>query len=193
MKIITVVGSPRLESSGAAVAANLVKSLGGGHEAETFVLNDLKIRGCQGCESCKTKTEICVITDDILKILSKVADADFLILTSPIYMGEITGQAKLFVDRTYSFYKPDFIAHSQPSRLKPGKKALLLYTQGNPDPKAYEGKGCGGYKAYFESHGFSVMSLHLVMPHDPAGAKKAVEDYSKDLSGKLKDFLGISR
>ncbi|OQD59032.1 flavodoxin-like protein [Methanobrevibacter arboriphilus JCM 13429 = DSM 1125] len=58
-------------------------------------------------------------------------DADYIIIGSPIYFGEVTAQTKLFTDRFYSIY-------NNKNRNVDGKKVILIYTQGNPDAKVYE-------------------------------------------------------
>jgi multimeric flavodoxin WrbA len=132
---------------------------------EYFKLNDLRFRGCQGCGSCKTKTEFCVIKDDLARVLSAAASSDFLIVTTPIYIGEIASQLKGFVDRSYCWYKPDFITNSAPSRLKPGKKLLFIVSQGNPDPGAYQ-KNIDNYLGYFGTHGFKAACFHALVGID---------------------------
>ena len=37
-----------------------------------------------------------------------------------------------FIERTYSYFVPDFATNPNPSRLKPGKKLVFIQTQGQP-------------------------------------------------------------
>jgi FMN-dependent NADH-azoreductase len=39
---------------------------------------------------------------------------------------------KMFIDRTYSYYVPDFLNKPVPSRLSPGKQLLFIQTQAQP-------------------------------------------------------------
>lgn len=55
-----------------------------------------------------------------------------MVLASPVYYGDVTGQLKCFIDRTYSYLKPDYITNAEPSRLTP-KKLVMVFTQGHPD------------------------------------------------------------
>ena len=61
--------------------------------------------------------------------MQAVRDADVLVLASPVYFGDLSGQLKCFFDRTYSYFNPDFSC-----RMPPGKKAVMVLTQANPDP-----------------------------------------------------------
>jgi multimeric flavodoxin WrbA len=156
MRISVVIGSPRRASNSAKLADAVVAALADRQpEVSRFVLNDLKIRGCQACMSCKTRTEACVLKDDLAQVLSVSAAADLLVVASPIYIGEITSQAKIFIDRTFSWFKPDFKTNPEPGRIAPGKTAILLFTQGNPDPEAYA-RNLDYYQGLFANYGFSV-------------------------------------
>ncbi|MDR2350670.1 MAG: flavodoxin family protein [Deltaproteobacteria bacterium] len=185
MKVATILGSPRRDSASTVIAEKVVTGLGPGVSEKKFVLNEMNVRGCQGCGSCKGKTETCVLTDDMIKVLGAAADCDLLILTSPIYIGEITGQAKLFVDRTYSWFKPDFILNAHASRLAPGKKAILLFTQGNPEKDFYLKTVHANYAAYFGNHGFKVLDHPAHVPADPKGAAEAVGAHARDILDRL--------
>ncbi|MDR0621917.1 MAG: flavodoxin family protein [Deltaproteobacteria bacterium] len=159
MKVTIILGSPRLDSNSEKLAkAAAATLLGPGEAPEIFRLNDLRYRGCQACMSCKTKTEVCVLKDDLARVLSVAAFSDFLILTTPIYIGEITAQLKAFIDRSYSWFKPDFVSSADPTRLAPGKKLLFVVTQGNPDLGAYK-SNIDAYLGYFGSHGIKAAAF----------------------------------
>ena len=127
MKIACVLGSPRREGNSAMIAQRFLdKAAILGAEAETFSLNTLSYRGCQACYACKTKLDRCILKDDLSRVLHAVQEADVLVLATPTYYGDISGQLKCFIDRTYSYLKPDYLSNSQPSRLAPGKKLLFM-------------------------------------------------------------------
>jgi multimeric flavodoxin WrbA len=58
-------------------------------------------------------------------------------MASPIYFGEVTSQLKGFIDRTFSYFVPDYAGNPNPSRLAPGKRLVFIQTQGQPDEKLY--------------------------------------------------------
>ena len=138
MKIACLLGSPRKSSCSSAIAGSLVRTaVSLGATAETYTLNDLSYRGCQGCYACKKTLDRCILNDDLTKVLDAVKDADLLVMASPVYYGEITSQMKGFFDRTFSYLKPDYITNANPSRLAPGKRLVMVQTQGQPDPKMF--------------------------------------------------------
>jgi multimeric flavodoxin WrbA len=188
VNVVTVLGSPRQESDSSRLADAVAASLTGGAGASSrHVLNDLKhVRGCQACQSCKGKTESCVVKDDLAPVLSAAAASDFLIVASPVYIGEITAQLKPFIDRSYSWYLPDFHTNPSPGRLPAGKKLLLIFTQGNPDPGTYS-RVYEAYRDYFSRHGFRTAYRAVVVPYGPdkENALRAAEAELKGLAASL--------
>ncbi len=138
MKITCLLGSPRPKGNSATIAGRFLETAAGlGAETRTFTLNRLTYRGCQACYTCKTKLDRCVLKDDLTEVLESVQQADTLVIATPIYYADVTGQLKCFIDRTYSFLTPDYITSSSPSRLAPGKKLVFILTQGQPDPDKF--------------------------------------------------------
>ena len=130
MKIVAVLGSPRPQGNSSTLARAFLKAAGErGAEITEYLLNQMDFQGCQGCGACKTKRETCILEDDLTPVLQAVRDADLLVLASPVYFGDLSGQLKCFFDRTYSFFNPDFSC-----RVPPGKQAVMVLTQANPDP-----------------------------------------------------------
>ena len=74
-----------------------------GAAGETVYLYDLAFRGCVGCHSCKlldeSKFARCAMGDDLTPILEKAIAADVLLIGSPIYFSDITGETRSFLER----------------------------------------------------------------------------------------------
>ncbi len=133
MKISCLLGSPRKNSNSAAIAARFTETAAGlGAEVETVVLNKLTYRGCQACMACKTSSEKCVLEDDLAGVLESLKKADIIVMALPVYCSDIPGQVKCFLDRTYSYMKPNYLSESNPSRVPAGKKLVFILTQGAP-------------------------------------------------------------
>ncbi|MGH4117491.1 flavodoxin family protein [Clostridium sp.] len=78
------------------------------HNIDIEILNlfDYDIKACIGCEHCLVKGG-CVLDDQVESIMDKIRLCDGLILTSPVYMENVSGKLKTFVDRTCSwFHRP---------------------------------------------------------------------------------------
>lgn len=138
MKIVAVLGSPRLNGNSAFLAGRFLEAARKlGAETQSFALNTLVYRGCQSCNRCKRSSETCVLQDDLSEVLEAVREADVIVLATPVYYGDVTGQMKTFIDRTYSYLTPDFHTNPKRSRLSPGKTLVFIQTQGLADATAF--------------------------------------------------------
>jgi multimeric flavodoxin WrbA len=138
MKITCVLGSPRIKGNSAVMAkrfCDTAEKLGA--QVQTFVLNELHYRGCQACMACKTKSDKCVLQDDLTPVLESVREGDMLVMVSPVYLWDVSSLLRSFIERTYSFFVPDFATNPNPSRLKPGKKLVFIQTQGQPSENMF--------------------------------------------------------
>jgi multimeric flavodoxin WrbA len=142
MKVIGFVGSPRKEGN-TAWAVNKILEAANAHGADTqcFSASGLDIKPCRGCMAChKEGRSGCVQKDDMQKIYSALAEADALVLGSPVYMGQMTAQAIAFMNRLYPLIGLHFSPDYKPKSKK--LKLVLVFTQGNPD--------AGMFKEYFD-------------------------------------------
>lgn len=104
MKVIAVNGSPRKKWN---TATLLEKALEGakseGAETEIVHLYDLEFKGCTSCFACKVKggknLARCSIKDELTPVLERLEVADAVILGSPIYLGNSTGEMRSFMER----------------------------------------------------------------------------------------------
>ena len=79
-----------------------VKTANEGNEVKTYRLYDLDYKGCMSCMACKVKgkaSNIGKFKDPLTPILEEIAQADGLVLGSPIYFGDVTGQMRTFLER----------------------------------------------------------------------------------------------
>ena len=159
MKIACIKGSPRVNGNSSRLADYFLKNFDSiENEIKTFNLNQFKYMGCQGCRKCLIDAEKCIINDDLQEVLEAVRESDILVLASGVYYGELTSQAKVFIDRTYSFNAPDFITNPNSSRLKSGKCLVMILAQGHPDENMFKDIFTR-YNYFFEKKGFSKSYL----------------------------------
>ncbi len=81
---------------------------------------------CKSHDGCKQE-------DDMILLIEEIKRADRIVIGSPIYIGYLSGQTKIFLDRLYVFST----GPNSPSKMPPGKKAALVFSQGNPDEQAF--------------------------------------------------------
>ena len=177
MEIVCVLGSPRKKGSSTAIAKEFCDAAERlGANIRYFHLNDLNFKGCQGCLACKSKSDRCVFKDDLTQVLDAIMGTDILVLTSPVYILGVTGQLKCFIDRTYSFLGPDYIADPQSARrLSPGKKMVFILTQGAPVDAMF-GDIITQVRSIFTFCGFSEINIIRAGGVSPVGFPKIPED-----------------
>jgi multimeric flavodoxin WrbA len=74
---------------------------------ETITIRDLQLHHCTGCWSCWVKTPgVCIHTDDAVKVLRQVVEADVLLMASPLMMGYPSALLKRFMDRMIPLVHP---------------------------------------------------------------------------------------
>jgi multimeric flavodoxin WrbA len=132
-KAVLWLGSPRKNSNSSIIGRKIMEGFqdGGGTAAE-FDLPRMDIRPCTACDYCKTaKERFCVIEDDMEEILQAVAEADSLILASPIYWFHISAQMKTAVDRWYALVGRSGMEEFE---YLEGKSLALAFAFGDADP-----------------------------------------------------------
>lgn len=109
-KVVTINGSPKAEQSTANSIINSlykqIREIEKDVVFENFILSELDIKRCRGCDQCFLHCSPCLIyKDDIQKIESAMMEADIVIFASPVYAHNVTGEMKLFIDRiSYSLH-----------------------------------------------------------------------------------------
>ncbi len=99
MKAVCILGSPKPKGSTSSIISEILRALEAHHiQTQLYRLSDLNIAYCCGCKSCDI-TGKCVQADDVQKVIHDVFDADLVIVASPSYWGDVTGQMKVFIDR----------------------------------------------------------------------------------------------
>jgi multimeric flavodoxin WrbA len=102
--VVAVVGSPRRRGNTAfavRLACQELERLG--IRTDTILLVDHDVRPCTGHDDCGRRV-CCPIKDDAEELLEKMYAADGLILASPTYFSNMSGQMKVFLDRTNDRY-----------------------------------------------------------------------------------------
>jgi len=111
MKITVFNGSPRAEkgNTNIMVEAFLEGAREAGAETENIFLARKKIHPCQGCYTCWLKTPgQCAIHDDMAELLAKVFAASVVVFATPVYVDNVTGIMKDFMDRMIPVADPFF-------------------------------------------------------------------------------------
>lgn len=104
MKVIAINGSPRKKWNTATMLTHALQGAASqGAETKLVHLYDLDYKGCMSCFACKRKDGKnlgrCGTRDGLTPLLEEIREANALILGSPIYFGEVTGEMRSFLER----------------------------------------------------------------------------------------------
>ena len=183
MKIIGYIASPRKYGNTAwAVNKILEGAKEQGAKTQVWHSSEVDIKPCQGCLNC-VENDRCAMSDDMQELYDALKNADALILGAPIYMGQMSAQAKIFTDRLFAHISPRFSPHYKEENA--GKKLVLVFTQGNPDEKIF--KTYYNYtKDMFQLLEFDVKDVVVV-----TGTRSEVASERKELHTTMRD-IGLS-
>ena len=180
-RLLIINGSPRKDGVDAKIGQMIAERMKGyDYDAEAVNINDLNIRGCQACMSCK-KTGKCAQNDDMTVLYDKIRGSDMLILCSPIYFGAETGQMKTFVDRMYAM-----VINKDGQRFVNFgnvKKASILLTCGAPEGYMTYGGILSRLTNTIKSMGVNDLSGTILcgLTPDTATTSEKVNDYLESL------------
>jgi len=148
-KIMIIDGGPRKNFNTASMLqkfAEGAKSVSRDIEVKTVRLYGLDYKGCMSCMACKIKgkaSNVCKFKDALTPILEEIAQADGLVLGSPIYFGDVTGQMRTFLERL-AF---PWLSYNDYSMTAPKKMPVILIEtmNGTPERNNSQGYGSMGY------------------------------------------------
>jgi multimeric flavodoxin WrbA len=99
MRAVCIIGSPRSNGSTAYVIDKIIEGMKENNiEVNRYCLGNMKINYCLGCKKCYEYGK-CIQNDDFDTIMKDLFVADIVVIGSPSYWGDITGQLKVFFDR----------------------------------------------------------------------------------------------
>ena len=115
-----------------------------GAEVENVFLVKKKIAHCRGCLTCWIKTPgICMHNDDMAPLLEKYLESDIVIMATPVYIDNVTGLIKDFMDRLIPIMDPHFepdengeTRHVKKHDKYPG--IFVISTCGFPEQSAFQ-------------------------------------------------------
>lgn len=152
MKVIGLNGSPRKNWNSAQMLEHALKgAAAAGAETELIHLIDLNATGCRSCFACKRiggkSFGRCAVRDDLTDILNRILEADAVIISAPVYFGDVPGMVRNLFERLWFpglMYRRDG-ACAYDKKVKVG----LIYTMNCPDEHFYDSL-IAGHKGTFE-------------------------------------------
>jgi multimeric flavodoxin WrbA len=144
-KIIIIDGGPRKNFNTASMLqkfAEGVMTVGDKIEVKTVRLYGIDYKGCMSCMACKIKgkaSNVCKFKDALTPVLEEIAEADGLVLGSPIYFGDVTGQMRSFLERL-AF---PWLSYNDYSLTAPKRMPVVLMETMNGTPERNNSQGYG--------------------------------------------------
>lgn len=182
-KILLISGSPKKDGNTAALLdwfSQGARSKGASVDIVFSAFLKYKAHGCTSCRACqKLKEYKCVIDDDASAAISKMLDADAIVMATPLYFFGPSAQLKIIFDRMFSLYKWDNDAGTMQTVLK-GKTFVLIAS-------AFEDVGLDALEAPFKiTAEYSGMEFKsLLIPN--AGVSGTLRD-NKEIRDKAISF-----
>ena len=148
-KIMIIDGGPRKNFNTASMLQKFAEgaaSVSDQIEVKTIRLYGLDYKGCMSCMACKIKgkaSNVCKFKDALTPVLEEIAEADGLVLGSPIYFGDVTGQMRTFLERL-AF---PWLSYNDYSLTAPKRMPVVLMgtMNGLPDRNNSQGYGSMEY------------------------------------------------
>ncbi len=128
-KIVVLNGSPRRNGNTSALVKSFTEGAEtAGNTVSEFFLDKMDIHGCKGCFGGHSSKECpCVQKDDMQQIYPAVKDCDIIVLATPLYYWNMSGQLRTAIDRLFALEEGDG------NLLRGHNKAcaLLMSAEGN--------------------------------------------------------------
>ena len=144
-KIMIIDGGPRRNFNTASMLQKFAEgasSVSNEIEVKTVRLYGLDYKGCMSCMACKIKgkaSNVCKFKDALTPVLEEIAEADGLVLGSPIYFGDVTGQMRPFLERL-AF---PWLSYNDYSMTAPKRMPVVLVETMNGLPDRNNSQGYG--------------------------------------------------
>ena len=103
MKVLMINGSPHQKGNTAVALDEIARQLKvNGIDSEIVWIGNQAVRGCIACGGCSRSPGKCVFDDDVCnRISGKFAEADALIVGSPVYYGQPNGAVLSIIQRAF--------------------------------------------------------------------------------------------
>ncbi len=128
--VVGFAGSPRVGGNSDVLLDEwLAGAEAAGAKVEKIYLDQLDIAPCIACEACRQDgADLCIHSDDMHDIYTKLLAADTWVLATPIYWWGPSAQLKLMVDRWYG------LMQNHRASLE-GKRGALVIAMGDDEAR----------------------------------------------------------
>ncbi len=130
-KVLVLFGSPKKNGHTGKLVDAYIKAKN--IDAEYVYINNLNIKGCQGCLHCQSNDGECKPQDDMIALYGKIENAKKVIIAFPIYYGSIPGEFKCMIDGIFAVSSVEKVdgKNIYKSRWESTRDVFLIVSHGN--------------------------------------------------------------
>lgn len=128
-KVLLLTASPNPQGNTAVMASEFAEAASArGAVVTRYDMATVAGEGCRACMACRTVSDCCVVEDGVGDVLQAFIDTDVLVMAAPVWFSEFPCSIRRFIERWHALLTLEL-----ETRLQPGKKAVLLISQGGGD------------------------------------------------------------
>jgi multimeric flavodoxin WrbA len=122
-RVLAIAGSARRGgNSDSLLEAALDVLRARGAEVRTIIPRELHVEPCRSCGGCQ-ETGVCVISDALRDMYHEFAEADHIVVGSPVYFTSLPGHLKVLIDRFQCLWVRTFRLADPP---QPRRRGMFL-------------------------------------------------------------------
>jgi len=163
-----------------------------GANVEYFKLKNYNIKECSGCYTCWTKTPgKCIFKDDMTILREKYREADLVVFASPLYIFNVTGILKTFMDRLLPILQPYMLLNNKGNIMHPdrfpekGEQGFVVFSASGFPDVAHNFDGLTGMYRAWNSHNENT---HLMGEFYMPAAEMIVQPVYEERRELIKDL-----
>lgn len=180
MKVLAIVASARKTGNSEILAKEMLAAMPESVEKEWIRLADFNIEPCRACYACLPAGRGCVIQDDFDSFLTKVREADAVILASPVYFLGMHTRLKLLCDR--------FISVLNEAKEYTGRRCVVAVPYGVEGWEGYGVEATVSFARFLHLKVVGVLPVHAANPGEVV--RPEIMERARQLAGLLLSRTG---
>lgn len=125
MEVVVLNGSPRRGGAVSQMLGHVAANLPEECRVEEIFVHDLRVTPCSGCMRCRTLGRCVLPEDDAHRVAELLRRSDALVVGSPCYWGNMSGELKVLFDRVVYALTGER-ENGMPVPLHRGKRAVVV-------------------------------------------------------------------
>lgn len=159
MKVLGLVASARKLGNSEIIVKEMLKSLPDNWDKKMIRLSDLRIDQCKACYACLPQGKDCILQDDLNFFLSRIREADKVIISAPVYyLGQHTS-LKLINDRMIAI-------QNDSSKYFRNKQCVIVIPHTIPDWEGYAREATMHFARFLGLNVTGTLIVNKTLPGD---------------------------